>query len=138
MPVEDPPAAALAEQDAQPAIPKAMRGAGWTLRGHESLANFWLRALGCPKRLVAHIEGGSTCSKADSTLRITLDDAGADAAPSTAEAEWDISIVYVSGSGKQPVYKDYAKLDCDFAYGVFQADLDDALEEWLYKPHVTA
>jgi hypothetical protein len=145
----------------------------------DTLANLWLRVLGCPKRITLNFtdlpaEGSALRAK----MQIDMGDAvkcdewlgaaasgfeqaqlsnagaasnilqGADsatladsstgsgvantAATGKGEVQWDVSVVYVSGKTESIAdASNYANLGCDFVYGVFLDDFNDAPKAWL-------
>ncbi len=105
---------------------------GWSVSAESSILNFWLRQLGCLKRVRAHMHVPK-----DRHLTLNLEAAHeADCTPNTITGrEWDVSLVYVSTSDKlveQP--GEYGFLHADFVYGVFRPDFDDALDAWARVP----
>jgi len=138
-------------------VPKTPKKAGggrqWTDRGRETAANFWLRLLDCPLRIDAEIvkndpsNDGCSTSKFDqlvvslkSAKHSSVDTGSSGVVPTGGSpgqgsadtgVEWDVAIVYVSGADEDPTYAEYANLTCDFAYGVFHADLNSATDAWF-------
>jgi hypothetical protein len=144
------------------------------LNTRDTLANMWLRILGCEKRItiiykdpmeegeggkklgesmkivfrdaeyqdawqVGHADGAVTCESTTSGAHDTEVETGTTACNSevaTADAksalQWDVSVVYVSGSPEQcSTTYNYETLECDFVYGVFYHDFNDAPQAWL-------
>jgi hypothetical protein len=146
----------------------------------DTLANMWLRVLGCPKRITLNftelpVEGSalrakmqinigdavkcdewrraaapgfeqaqlSTAGAASNILQeadsATLADSSNNGVATTGtastgkgEVQWDVSVVYVSGKTESIAdAPNYANLECDFVYGVFLDDFNDAPKAWL-------
>ena len=93
-------------------------------RSGASVSNAWLEILGAPCRLRVNPEkhGGEAVYH---IIKESLSPGGGAAAgASEAEEQWDIAILYVSGTHlKQQCVKDLNKLRCDFAYCVFSEHL---------------
>ncbi len=132
---------------------------GWKAKPPTSILNFWLRVLGCPKRVRAILNepelnhltlaledasaaAGSGEDVSSCEISLSLGESSHDHSIGSAcdpTRRWDVSMLYVSTSNKlveQP--SEYASLHADFVYGIFKPDFNDALEAWAHRPQEPA